>query len=89
MMELQIALLDLLKEEKEFVDEINKAGYDAAYYEKRAEERKAGGTVCDLQASLDDYKKTKQLLEEEVRLIGRLGETRVKIRNYLKEVLLK
>ena len=37
----QIALLDLLKQEKELVDEINKTGYDATYYEKRAKERKA------------------------------------------------
>ena len=59
-MMLQIALLDLLKQEKELVDEINKTGYDATYYEKRAKEHKAGGTLCDMQAALDDLKKTEK-----------------------------
>ena len=82
MMELQIALLDLLKQEKELVDEINKTGYDATYYEKRAKEHKAGGTICDMQAALDDFRKARQLLAEEVRLLGRLKDVRVRINNY-------
>ena len=81
-MMLQIALLDLLKKEKELVDEINKVGYDATYYEKRAEEHKAGGTICDKQAALDDLKKARRLLEEEVRLLGQLKDVRVRINNY-------
>ena len=56
-MKMEFALLDLLKQEKELVDEINKTGYDATYYKKRAKERKAGGTLCDMQAALDDLKK--------------------------------
>ena len=87
MMELQIALLDLLKQEKELVDEINKTGYDATYYEKRAKEHKAGGTICDMQAALDDLRKARQLLEEEVRLFGRLKDIRVRINNYFEEEL--
>lgn len=81
-MMLQIALLDLLKQEKELVDEINKTGYDATYYEKRAKEHKAGGTICDMQAALDDLRKARRLLEEEVRLLGRLKDVRVRINNY-------
>jgi lipid II:glycine glycyltransferase (peptidoglycan interpeptide bridge formation enzyme) len=81
-MELQIALLDLLKQEKELVDEINKTGYDATYYEKRAKEHKAGETICDMQAALDDLRKARRLLEEEVRLLGRLKDVRVRINNY-------
>ena len=86
-MELQIALLDLLKQEKELVDEINKTGYDATYYEKRAKEHKAGGTICDMQAALDDLRKARRLLEEEVRLLGRLKDIRVRINNYFEEEL--
>lgn len=81
-MKLQIALLDLLKQEKELVDEINKTGYDATYYEKRAKEHKAGETICDMQAALDDLRKARRLLEEEVRLLGRLKDVRVRINNY-------
>ena len=81
-MELQIALLDLLKQEKELVDEINKTGYDATYYEKRAKEHKAGETICDMQAALDGLRKARRLLEEEVRLLGRLKDVRVRINNY-------
>lgn len=81
-MELQIALLDLLKQEKELVDAINKTGYDATYYEKRAKEHKAGETICDMQAALDDLRKARRLLEEEVRLLGRLKDVRVRINNY-------
>ena len=86
-MKLQIALLDLLKQEKELVDEINKTGYDATYYEKRAKEHKAGETICDMQAALDDFRKARQLLEEEVRLLGRLKDIRVRINNYFEEEL--
>lgn len=86
-MELQIALLDLLREEKELVDEINKTGYDATYYEKRAKERKAGGTICDMQAALDDLKKARRLLSRNVILIGRLKDVRVRINNYFEEEL--
>lgn len=86
-MELQIALLDLLKQEKELVDEINKTGYDATYYEKRAKEHKAGETICDMQAALDDLRKARRLLEEEVRLLGRLKDIRVRINNYFEEEL--
>ena len=86
-MELQIALLDLLKQEKELVDEINKTGYDATYYEKRAKEHKAGETICDMQAALDDLRKARRLLEEEVRLLGRLKDIRVRINNYFDEEL--
>ena len=81
-MKLQIALLDLLKQEKELVDEINKTWYDATYYEKRAKEHKAGETICDMQAALDDLRKARRLLEEEVRLLGRLKDVRVRINNY-------
>ena len=81
-MMLQIALLDLLKQEKELVDEINKTGYDATYYEKRAKEHKASETICDMQAALDDLRKARRLLEEEVRLLGRLKDVRVRINNY-------
>ena len=81
-MKLQIALLDLLKQEKELVDEINKTWYDATYYEKRAKEHKAGETICDRQAALDDLRKARRLLEEEVRLLGRLKDVRVRINNY-------
>lgn len=81
-MELQIALLDLLKQEKELVDKINKTGYDATYYEKRAKERKAGGTLCDIQAALDDLKKAKRLLSRKIVLLGRLKDIRVRINNY-------
>ena len=86
-MKLQIALLDLLKQEKELVDEINKTGYDATYYEKRAKEHKAGETICDMQAALDDLRKARRLLEEEVRLLGRLKDIRVRINNYFEEEL--
>ena len=86
-MELQIALLDLLREEKELVDEVNKTGYDATYYEKRAQEHKAGGTICDLQAALDDLKKAERLLNRRVVLLGRLKEVRVRINNYFEEEL--
>lgn len=81
-MELQIALLDLLKQEKELVDEINKTGYDATYYEKRAKEHKAGETICDMQAALDDLKKAERLLSRNVVLLGRLKDVRVRINNY-------
>lgn len=81
-MKLQIALLDLLKQEKELVDEINKTGYDATYYEKRAKEHKAGGTLCDMQAALDDLKKARRLLSRNVVLLGRLKDVRVRINNY-------
>ena len=86
---METALLDLLKEESELVSRIRKIEYETAFHEKRAEERKDGPTICDKQAALDDFRKARQLLEEEVRLLGRLKENRVKIRNYLKEVLLK
>lgn len=81
-MMLQIALLDLLKQEKELVDEINKTGYDATYYGKRAKEHKAGGTLCDMQAALDDLKKARRLLSRNVVLLGRLKDVRVRINNY-------
>lgn len=86
-MMLQIALLNLLKQEKELVDEINKTGYDATYYEKRAKEHKAGGTLCDMQAALDDLKKERRLLSRNVALLGRLKDVRVRINNYFEEEL--
>nr|DAT55623.1 MAG TPA: hypothetical protein [Caudoviricetes sp.] len=81
-MMLQIALLDLLKQEKELVDEINKTRYDATYYEKRAKEHEAGGTICDMQAALDDLTKTERLLSRNFVLLGRLKDVRVRINNY-------
>lgn len=86
-MKLQIALLDLLKQEKDLVDEINRDGYDATYYEKRAEEHKAGGTICDQQAALDDLKKAERILNREVILLGRLKDVRIGINNYFREEL--
>ena len=86
---MEFALLDLLNDEKSLVKQINELEYDIQFKKKRAEELQARNTLCDTQAALDDLKRVKEMLENQLSAYAKLKETKVRIRNYLKEVLIK
>jgi hypothetical protein len=88
-MKMEFALLDLLNDEKTLVKQLNELEYDIQFRKKRAEELESRNTLCDTQAALDDRKKVKNMLEDQVHILGKLKEVRVRIRNYLREMLIK